>query len=662
MTELVRYEAARRALAEAVAVDEVLQIRDQAEAMRQAARIAKDMDFEIKGAQLRFRAERRFGELMAAQKAAGLMAKGGRPRTEKTPTEREGVLVPEITLRDVGVDYKFSSKAQRMADLPSEKFEALLEQHADEMRTAKGRVAMDLLKVNADQDGREARRELAKTLSDASATLPTGRQYPVIYADPPWRRKQGVTSRSYENHYPTMTWDEICALPVKDIVLPDAWLFLWIPRAHAFALHKVQVPFPAGVLYGPDGEPVAGIEIEMPLAWAVARSWGFDAYSTAFVWTKTDEEHPDEAGGAVLVRDQDELLLMFKRGRGLPKPANGEKFGSNHRERSRPLGHSTKPQHFRRMIATMAGRDVPVLEMFARLDADNQPPPGWDLWGNQAQGNRSQEPAAQPFPAQNDIEGNHPFVDSGDASRSADQPAAPAASPTPDDRIVDTTADENPVRFETAVPPAGKPGSESPVPIELSEFDALKLISDFCDPRRSELLPQIGPEYAERGLAIEQSATGQWILRDAGWSRLRELEAERKACEPAKPVEQHPLDIPEFLRRAPKKPQIKVEPQLELALARIDRASAEIVDGKIQTRMPLCVDEPPMIAVLRAVDAGEIADSELVRHAESEGYLHVTTKSIRLTDEGRAYLAQLVDAPTASSMFNQEEASGNAVQ
>jgi hypothetical protein len=85
---------------------------------------------------------------------------------------------------------------------------------------------MDLLKVNADQEGREARRELAIQLSEASAVLPTGRKYPVIYADPPWYRKQGVTSRSYENHYPTMTWSEICAPPVKDIVLPDAWLFL----------------------------------------------------------------------------------------------------------------------------------------------------------------------------------------------------------------------------------------------------------------------------------------------------------------------------------------------------------------------------------------------------------------------------------------------------
>ncbi len=415
MTELVRYEAARRALAEAVAVDEVLQIHDQAEALRHAARIARDKDLEIQAAQLRFRAERRLGELIAAQKAAGGLAKGAAEKGWKERcSDEEQRLDRPATLAEAGIDRKLSSRAQRVAELPVEKFDALVKQHADEMRAGAGRVAMDLLKVNADQDGREARRELAIQLSDKSAALPTGRKYPVIYADPPWQRKQGVTSRSYENHYPTMTWSEICAMPVADLALPDAWLFLWIPRAHAFALHKVEVPIPAGALYGPDGEPVTGIEIEMPLAWAVAKAWGFDSYSTAFVWTKTDEDHPDEAGGAVLVRDQDELLLMFKRGRGLPKPDSGEKFGSNHRERSKPLGHSTKPQHYRRMIATMAGRGVPVLEMFARFDADNPPPPGWDLWGNQAQGNQSQDAAEQTFPAQNGVEGNHPLADSVD--------------------------------------------------------------------------------------------------------------------------------------------------------------------------------------------------------------------------------------------------------
>jgi N6-adenosine-specific RNA methylase IME4 len=655
MTELVRYEAARRALAEAIAVDEVKQIHDQAEAMRHAARIARDKDLEIQAAQIRFRAERRLGELIAAQKETIGLARGGQPYREgSTRSDSEQVEPQPPTLAEAGIDRKLSSRAQRVAELPPEKFDALLEQHADEMRAGVGRVAMDLLKVNADQEGRQARRELAKTLSDASAVLPTGRQYPVVYADPPWQRKQGVTSRSYENHYPTMTWSEICALPVKDIVLPDAWLFLWIPRAHAFALHEIETE--VTLL---DGEVVRA-KVELPLAWAVAKSWGFDAYSTAFVWTKTDEEHPDEAGGAVLVRDQDELLLMFKRGRGLPKPDNGEKFGSNHRERSRPLGHSTKPQHYRRMIATMAGAGVPCLEMFARFDADNPPPAGWDLWGNQANpwqcDAAREEGATTRVGCQNCFKGYdsssanacraiddvYPIgiAEGGEASPAADEPAPSAR--LPEDGKVDSAARNPDARAVAAVPPAARPGPESSVPIVLCELDALKVFSDFCHPKRAELLSQIGPSYAERGFAIQQSATGQWMLREAGWSRLRELEAEQRARETAAAIEPHPLDIPEFLRRTPKKPQITVEPQLELALARIDRAPPEIVDGKLQTRMPLAEEDLAIQAALLAIDAGEIADSDWVRHAESEGYLHVTTKSIRLTDEGRAWLAQLV--------------------
>ena len=59
------------------------------------------------------------------------------------------------------------------------------------------------------------------------------------------------------------------------------------------------------------------------------------------------------------------MLCLLMRGEGLPKPSGAEKFGSNHRERSKPLGHSRKPEHYRRMIESMTG-GLPVLELFAR--------------------------------------------------------------------------------------------------------------------------------------------------------------------------------------------------------------------------------------------------------------------------------------------------------
>ena len=60
-----------------------------------------------------------------------------------------------------------------------------------------------------------------------------GRQeiYGVIYADPPWRfepysRETGL-DRAADNHYPTMTLDEIRALDVPSIAAGDCVLFLW---------------------------------------------------------------------------------------------------------------------------------------------------------------------------------------------------------------------------------------------------------------------------------------------------------------------------------------------------------------------------------------------------------------------------------------------------
>ena len=47
------------------------------------------------------------------------------------------------------------------------------------------------------------------------------KEYQVIYADPPWEyRQHGTTAKSRGNaaqHYPTMTTENICKLPVKKI-------------------------------------------------------------------------------------------------------------------------------------------------------------------------------------------------------------------------------------------------------------------------------------------------------------------------------------------------------------------------------------------------------------------------------------------------------------
>jgi N6-adenosine-specific RNA methylase IME4 len=369
MTSLAKYEAARAALAEARSVDEVKDIRDKAEAMRLYARMANDTELELHAAELRLRAERRLGEMIREQKKGAGLHEGGRPRKTCSVEEQVSKLP---TLAELGIDRKLSSRAQKIASISELAFEAALDRVRERVSARDGKVSFDIT-ANA-----QSRRELAEELSQSTALSPTGRKFPIVYADPAWRRKAGIGDRAYENHFPTQTWDEIIAMPVKERVLPDAWLFLWIPRAHLLALHPTEIDTPLG-----------RTTVKLPLAYAVAQAWGFNAYSTCFIWTKTDEERPEDHGLGLIVWDQDEVLCLFKRGCGLPKPDTDVKIGSNHRERRG--AHSAKPTYYRAMINAMTG-GLPVLELFAREDEGHPLPANFFTWGNQSKNTAEQPP------------------------------------------------------------------------------------------------------------------------------------------------------------------------------------------------------------------------------------------------------------------------------
>jgi N6-adenosine-specific RNA methylase IME4/ParB-like chromosome segregation protein Spo0J len=291
---------------------------------------------------------------------------------------------------------------------------------------------------------REGARGLAKGLSDATAALsPTGRKFACVYADPAWSRKAGFGNRAYENHYTTMSWADIIAMPVKERLLPNAWGFLWIPRAHMFALHPVEIPID-------EKDASKGtVTVKMPLAWAVARAWGFDNYSTCFVWTKTDEAHPEDHGSGLIVWDQDEILLLFKRGAGLPMPDGKEKVGSNYRARSE--GHSAKPAYYRDMINRMTD-SVQVLELFAREDDDHVLPPNFFTWGNQSK-NTAEIACDESFASDTgEIENVRPPADVEPATE-PDLPQAPdAGSPLPEHDAPQGVVEPAPVLLSPSAP------------------------------------------------------------------------------------------------------------------------------------------------------------------------------------------------------------------
>ena len=336
MTSLIKYEAARAALAAAVSFDEVKDWADKAEAMRVYARQAEDVQMEQDAAEIRLRAIRRFGDLERQLHAEGLFHKGGRPR--ETGHQSEPVS-NRITLKDLGVNKRFSVQAQAASSISERAFEALVARKRHEIETHKGRVSLDV----TTETKKEQRAKREEILAGVQWALPK-RKFGVILADPEWRfepfsRETGL-DRSADNHYSTTATDIIAQRPVIDIAADDCCLFLW-----------ATVPMLLDALQ-------------------VMSAWGF-TYKSHCIWNK------DRIGTGYWFRNKHELLLIGTRGN-IPAPAMGDQA---HSVIDAPVGkHSAKPEAFLEMIEGYFP-NLPKIELNRRGPARK----GWSAWGNEYQ-------------------------------------------------------------------------------------------------------------------------------------------------------------------------------------------------------------------------------------------------------------------------------------
>ena len=164
------------------------------------------------------------------------------------------------------------------------------------------------------------------------------RIYDVIYADPPWRYDFAKSnSREIENHYQTMSLEEICNLNVPSE--QNAILYLW-----ATAPKLIE-------------------------ALTVMKAWGF-VYKSNMVWVK-----PTMGMGYHSI-GKHELLLIGTKGKMSPPGAQSRYQSVINASKGE---HSKKPDLVYEIIEeAYPSTEHKLLELFARNKRE-----GWTSWGNE---------------------------------------------------------------------------------------------------------------------------------------------------------------------------------------------------------------------------------------------------------------------------------------
>ena len=311
---LIIFTQAERMLAEAVTIQATKELKDLALTAADWAKRKGMGEKAINHARgYALEAERKMGQMLK-ETERNVGAKG----SIVTGNHREPVKDTTPTLADLGLTKKESSKAQALADIPQDKFDEV--KQGIKTRT----------KATQEKNLDKRREAEPQELPDSS--------YSVIYADPPWKYDHSKsTSRDIENHYPTMTLEEIELLPVRDIAATDSVLFLWATSP------------------------------KLREAINVLEAWGFK-YVTCAVWDKC------KIGMGYYFRQQHELLLVGKLG-ALPTPLPESRVSSVICEARGK--HSKKPTRIYGIIEDMYPNERKI-ELFSRNSRA-----GWEMWGNE---------------------------------------------------------------------------------------------------------------------------------------------------------------------------------------------------------------------------------------------------------------------------------------
>jgi site-specific DNA-methyltransferase (adenine-specific) len=152
--------------------------------------------------------------------------------------------------------------------------------------------------------------------------------------------------RKITRAYPVLKTEDICKLPIKDIIAEDCVCFMWV--ADAFIPDAIQV----------------------------MKEWGFKYKTVAFIWQKKERSGKQVCFMGQWTMKNCELVLLGTKGKMTQFLKSRKVRQLQEAIRERKI-HSRKPQIIRDRIVEMFG-NLPRIELFARQRAD-----GWDSWGNE---------------------------------------------------------------------------------------------------------------------------------------------------------------------------------------------------------------------------------------------------------------------------------------
>lgn len=172
--------------------------------------------------------------------------------------------------------------------------------------------------------------------------------YNILSVDCPWPydNEKDNDPKSGGMTYPTMTIEDLKALPVKDLAAKNCLLFMW-----------ATMP-------------------KLPEAIEVMRAWGFVYTTCAFTWVKLNPSGKGIYSGlGHWTNGNAELCLMGKVGAPKRHAKNVKQILMAPRGR-----HSAKPPEALDRMIQLAG-DLPRIELFCR-----DPQSGWDALGHGVDG------------------------------------------------------------------------------------------------------------------------------------------------------------------------------------------------------------------------------------------------------------------------------------